>query len=110
MLNGEEEKPENNYLLVATSRPETIFADVALFVNPNDDRYQKYLGCFAINPLTNDLLPIIASDKVSIGFGSGVLKCTPAHDFKDYDLAKEFNLSIIACYDKQGFFNCLARE
>ncbi|WNE41790.1 MAG: Valine--tRNA ligase [Mycoplasmataceae bacterium] len=103
-LSGSDDK-----LVIATSRPETVFADVALFINPDDDRYKKYLGFFAINPLTNDLLPIIASDQVSIDFGSGVLKCTPGHDFKDYELAKKFNLPIITCYDKQGFFNHLAK-
>jgi valyl-tRNA synthetase len=100
----------NEKIIIATSRPETIFADVALFVNPNDTRYQKYLGSFAINPLTNEKLPIIASDKVAIDFGSGVLKCTPGHDFKDYELAKQFNLPITVCYDKQGVFNHLANE
>lgn len=97
-------------ITVATSRPETIFGDVALFVNPKDNRYQKYIGLFVINPLNNCLMPILSSDQVNIEFGSGVLKCTPGHDFKDYDLSKKFNLPMISCYDKQGFFNNLAGE
>ncbi|WNE41473.1 MAG: Valine--tRNA ligase [Mycoplasmataceae bacterium] len=97
-------------IVVATSRPETIFADVALLVNPNDNRYQKFLGSFVINPLTNEKLPIFSSDKVIIDFGTGVLKCTPGHDFKDYEIAKNLNLPIVICYDKQGIFNNLANQ
>jgi valyl-tRNA synthetase len=55
-------------------------------------------------------MPILSSDQVNIDFGSGVLKCTPGHDFRDYDLSKKFNLPMISCYDKQGFFNSLAGE
>jgi valyl-tRNA synthetase len=99
---------ENKYLEVATSRPETIFADVALFVNPNDYRYSKYIGTFVINPLNNKKIKIFSSEKVKIDFGTGVLKCTPSHDFDDYELAQLFNLPLIECYDKKGIFNDLA--
>nr|CAG8493066.1 5789_t:CDS:2 [Entrophospora candida] len=78
----------NGYLEVATSRPETIFADVALFVNPNDSRYQN----------------------VKMDFGSGVLKCTPGHDFTDYELGKRHQLSIISCCDEKGILNELAGQ
>jgi valyl-tRNA synthetase len=73
----------NDFLLVATSRPETIFADVALFVNSQDKRYQKYLGKEVLNPLTGEKIPILTDESIIIEFGSGVLKCTPAHDFRD---------------------------
>ncbi len=90
---------------VATSCPETIFADVALFVNPSDSRYHEYVGRFAINPLTGYQLPILADRRVLIEFGTGVLKCTPAHDFKDYEMASENNLPLNSCCEKGGVLN-----
>ncbi|RHZ36398.1 class I tRNA ligase family protein [endosymbiont GvMRE of Glomus versiforme] len=108
MLNGEEEKPENSYLLVATSRPETVFADVALFVNPQDQRYQKYIGQEVQHPVTKKIIPVLADEKIIIDFGTGVLKCTPGHDFFDYELGKKYNLPLISCYDKKGNLNELA--
>ena len=100
----------NEKIIVATSRPETIFADVALFVNPSDLRFQKYINYFALNPLTGNKIPILRSSKVDINFGSGVLKCTPGHDFVDYELAKEFDLPLLSCYDVQGNYNYIAKS
>ncbi|RHZ36485.1 class I tRNA ligase family protein [endosymbiont GvMRE of Glomus versiforme] len=109
MLDGEVEKQSSNsYLLVATSRPETIFADVALFVNPQDQRYQKYIGQEVQHPVTKKIIPILADEKIIIDFGTGVLKCTPGHDFFDYELGKKYNLPLINCYDKNGNLNDLA--
>ncbi|WNE40034.1 MAG: Valine--tRNA ligase [Mycoplasmataceae bacterium] len=98
----------NDYLLVATSRPETIFADVALLVNPSDKRYKIYLGKKAKHPWTNKIIPILGDEAVKIDFGSGVLKCTPGHDFTDYKLGKKYQLSIISCCDEKGVLNELA--
>ena len=91
LLNSDE------YLLVATSRPETIFADAALFVNPQDQRYQKYIGKKIQHPITQKIIPILADEKIIIDFGTGVLKCTPGHDFFDYELGKKHNLHILTC-------------
>ncbi|CAG8456703.1 27242_t:CDS:2 [Gigaspora margarita] len=100
----------NDYLLVATSRPETIFADVALFVNPNDPRYQKYLNQQIKHPWTGKIIPILADESIKIDFGSGVLKCTPAHDFTDYELGKKYQLSVISCTDEKGILNELVGQ
>lgn len=70
-------------LVVATSRPETMFADQALVVHPQDDRYQSLIGQRFINPVNQERLPLIASKLVISQFGTGVLKCTPGHDQKD---------------------------
>ena len=98
----------NEYLLVATSRPETIFADVALFVNPQDQRYQQCIGQKIQHPVTEKIIPILADEKIIIDFGTGVLKCTPGHDFFDYELGKKYNLPLISCYDEKGNLNDLA--
>jgi valyl-tRNA synthetase len=99
LLNSDE------YLLVATSRPETIFVDIALFVNPHDQRYQKYLGRQIKHPWTEKIIPILTDESIKIDFGTGVLKCTSGHDFRDYELAKKYRLPIISCCDEKGLLN-----
>ncbi|WP_044891178.1 valine--tRNA ligase [Malacoplasma penetrans] len=94
-----------DYLLVATTRPETIFVDECLVVNPKDKRYKNYINKFAINPLTNKEIKIIADEYVDIQFGTGVMKCTPAHDFNDYELGKKYKLNIISCFNEDGTTN-----
>jgi valyl-tRNA synthetase len=96
------------YLTVATSRPETIFTDACLFVNPHDARYIKYIGKKVINPLNQKEMPILADESVLIDFGTGVLKCTPAHDFHDYELGIKYNLSCEICLDSKGYLNEIA--
>src|ERR1043165_5574396 len=108
LLNNKEKKLSESYLLVATSRPETVFADVALFVNPQDLRYQKYIGRQVKHPVTQKVIPILADEKIIIDFGTGVLKCTPVHDFFDYELGKKYQLPIVNCYDEKGVLNDLA--
>lgn len=83
----------NTPLIVATTRPETMFGDIALFVHPNDKRYKQYIGQYVINPVNNKKIPIMADDYIDMQFGTGVMKCTPAHDFHDYDLAKKHNIT-----------------
>ena len=100
----------NDELIVATTRPETMFGDVCLNVNPKDERYKKFIGKKAINPANNEELPIIADSYVDISFGTGVMKCTPAHDPNDYVIGKKYNLPHPICINKDGTMNELAGE
>ena len=77
------------WITVATTRPETIFGDTAVAVHPDDDRYRDLVGREAILPFLGRRLPIIADDSTSsVGFGTGAVKITPAHDFDDYELGQ----------------------
>lgn len=100
----------DEFLTVATARPETIFVDVALCVNPNDERFKNLIGKQVINPLTNQKMPIISDEDVEIEFGTGVLKITPLHDFKDYEIAKRNNLEGKSVVNKNGKLNNNANE
>lgn len=93
------------YLSVATTRPETMFADVALVINPRDERYTKYLGKNFVNPVNNELIPLIADDYVDLEFGTGVMKCTPAHDANDFKIGERHNLSRPICLNKDATLN-----
>lgn len=94
-----------DYLTVATTRPETIFGDVALCVNPEDERYQHLIGKKVIVPIVNRAIPIIADDYVDIEFGTGMLKITPAHDMNDYEIGQKHQLQIIDALDYDGKLN-----
>ena len=98
-------KPQLNYLVVATTRPETIFADQALVVHPNDQRYRDLKNQLAINPLNQNQIPIITDRRVDRKFGSGVLKCTPGHDFQDWEIGQKNGLQVVVCLDKTGHLN-----
>ena len=98
-------RDEDRYLIVATTRPETMLGDVALAVNPHDERYQNLIGKIAILPLVGRNLPIIGDEYVDIEFGTGVLKVTPAHDPHDFELGKKHKLPIIKVIDERGFMN-----
>jgi valyl-tRNA synthetase len=76
----------DDHLIIATTRPETIMADAAICINPNDDRFEHLKGKKAIIPLIDKTIPIIEDDYVDMEFGTGCLKVTPAHDLNDYDL------------------------
>jgi valyl-tRNA synthetase len=89
-------------LTIATTRPETIFADVAIAVNPKDDRYKKLIGKSAMLPLVNRELPIIADSLVDPEFGTGALKVTPGHDATDFEIGQKHNLPRIAVIDESG--------
>lgn len=93
--------------IVATVRPETIFGDVAVAVNPEDERYKKYIGkeIEVTNPIGKLTLKVIADELVEMEFGTGALKVTPAHDPNDFKLAEKFNLPIIEVIDKNGRLN-----
>ena len=81
---------KEKYLVIATTRPETMFGDTCIVVNPNDKRYQDVIGKKVINPANNDELVIIADDYVDIKFGTGAMKCTPAHDPNDFIIGKKY--------------------
>ncbi len=80
------------FITVATTRPETLFGDMAIAVNPNDERYKKLIGKYALLPFVNRKLPIIGDDYVDMEFGTGCLKITPAHDFNDYEIGRKYCL------------------
>ena len=92
-------------LTIATTRPETIMADTAVCVNPNDERYKHLHGKKVIIPIVNRLVPIITDDYVDIEFGTGCLKITPAHDINDYNIGLKHNLEVIDIIDDEGKLN-----
>jgi len=89
----------NNYLVVATTRPETLLGDTAVAVNPADERYQHLIGKQVRLPLSGRLIPIIADDYVEKDFGTGCVKITPAHDFNDFEMGKRHNLPMINIFN-----------
>ncbi len=89
-------------ITIATVRPETILADVAIAVNPEDPRYRDLIGELAVVPVAGRHIPVIADSYVDIGFGTGALKITPAHDPNDYDVARRHNLPIISVVGRDG--------
>lgn len=103
-------KNSKDFLCIATTRPETIFVDECLFVNKEDKRYIKFVNKMFINPLTNNELPLLIDNYVDKNFGTGVMKCTPAHDFNDYELGKKHNLNIKSCMNHDGSLNSLCGE
>jgi valyl-tRNA synthetase len=95
-------KDPSRSITIATVRPETILADVAIAVNPNDDRYRDLIGELVIVPVAGRHVPVIADDYVDIEFGTGALKITPAHDPNDYEVAKRHNLPAFSVVGKDG--------
>lgn len=93
---------EDKYIIVATTRPETILGDTAVCVNPNDPRYSFLKEKKVIIPLVNRVVPIIMDDYVDIEFGTGCLKVTPAHDVNDYMLGEKYNLPSIDIFNDNG--------
>lgn len=89
-----------NYLVVATTRPETLFGDSAVAVHPDDERYQHLVGQNIVLPISGRLVPIIADDYVEKDFGTGCVKITPAHDFNDYEVGKRCALPLINIFNK----------
>ncbi len=93
------------FLSVATTRPETIFGDTAVCINPNDERYVHLKGKKVIVPIVGRLIPIIEDEYVDIEFGTGALKITPAHDINDYEIGQKHNLQMIDALDDDGNLN-----
>ena len=96
---------KNKYITVATTRPETIFGDTAVAVNPNDPRYKSLIGKFVNLPLMGREIPIIADEYSDMEKGSGAVKITPAHDFNDFDVGRRHNLKIINIFDEYATLN-----
>ena len=97
-------------LAVSTTRPETMFGDVAVFVHPDDDRFKHLIGKTVINPANHQPMPILADDYIDREFGTGAMKCTPAHDPNDFTLSEKHNLPKIVCMNPDGTMNELAGE
>jgi len=95
----------SNYICCATARPETIFGDIAVAVNPNDERYKSLIGRKVIVPLVNRIVPIIADDYADPTFGTGCVKITPAHDPNDFLVGERHNLEIINTINPDGTLN-----
>jgi len=98
-------KSSDDFVTVATTRPETMLGDTALAVNPKDKRYKKLIGSSAILPILDRELKIIADDRVDINFGTGVVKVTPAHDPIDFEIATQHNLEKIVVINPDGTMN-----
>ncbi len=93
---------EDRYIVVATTRPETILGDTAVCVNPNDERYQWLKGKKVVVPLVGRAVPVIMDEYVEMDFGTGCLKVTPAHDVNDYMLGEKYNLQAIDIFNPDG--------
>ena len=100
MIEGTDE-----YLEVATTRPETLFGDTAVAVNPEDNRYKKYIGKNVMLPIVNKLIPIIGDEHADMEFGTGVVKITPAHDPNDFEVGNRHNLERIVVMNPNGTMN-----
>lgn len=98
-------KDSDAILEVATTRPETLFGDTAVAVNPNDERYKHFIGKIAIIPLCNREVPIIGDEHVDLEKGTGCLKVTPGHDFNDFEIGKRHGLPIINMLNVDGTLN-----
>jgi len=102
-------KKSNEYLSIATTRPETIMADVAVCVNPQDERYTRLVGQKVLIPLIDKEIPVIADDYVAMDFGTGCLKITPAHDPNDYEIGLRHKLPVVDILNLDGTLNEEAR-
>ena len=99
---------EEGGLQIATTRPETMFADQALMVHPDDERYQKYIGKKVRIPGTDTIIPVISDEYVEMEFGTGVVKVTPAHDPNDFEVGNRHNLERPICMTEDGRMNEMA--
>ena len=101
--------PTGKYIIIATTRPETIMADAAVCINPEDERYTWLKGKKVLIPLINKEIPIIEDSYVEMGFGTGCLKVTPAHDVNDYEIGLRHNLPVVDIIDDHGKLNSKAQ-
>ncbi|QDH79688.1 valine--tRNA ligase [Echinicola soli] len=104
-INYKIEGSEDEHLTIATTRPETIMADVAICINPNDERFTHLKGKKALIPLINRAIPIVEDDYVDMEFGTGCLKVTPAHDVNDYEIGLRHKLEVIDIINDDGTLN-----
>ena len=96
---------KDEYIVVATTRPETMLGDSAVAVNPNDKRYSKYVGKKVLLPIVNKYIPVVADEYVDMKFGTGAVKITPAHDPNDFEVGKRHNLEVINILNKDATLN-----
>lgn len=99
LANGDKTAEGHDYLVVATTRPETMLGDTGIAVNPNDARYKDLIGKHVLLPLVNRLIPIVGDDHADMDKGTGCVKITPAHDFNDNEVGKRHNLPLINIFD-----------
>ncbi|SED67846.1 valine--tRNA ligase [Pseudomonas anguilliseptica] len=102
LADGNKTADGKDYLIVATTRPETMLGDSAVAVHPEDERYKALIGTFVELPLVGRRIPIIADDYCDPEFGTGCVKITPAHDFNDYEVGKRHNLPLLNIFDKDA--------
>ena len=98
----------SGYVMIATTRPETMFADQAIMVHPNDERYKDIVGKMVYIPGTDIQIPVITDEYVDMEFGTGCVKCTPAHDPNDYEVGLRHHLSMPLCMNDDGTMNAMA--
>ena len=101
---------KDGHMVIATTRPETMFADQALMVHPEDERFKEHIGDYVYIPNTNIHIPIIADEYVDMSFGTGVVKVTPAHDPNDFEVGKRHHLPMPLCMEDDGTMNVLAGQ
>ena len=101
------EGEDGRYVIVATTRPETMLGDSGIAVNPNDERYQDLIGKYCVLPLMNRRIPVVADEYVDLEFGTGCVKMTPAHDPNDFEVGLRHNLESIRVLDDNGRINAL---
>ena len=99
------EGSDSEYLEVATTRPETLFGDTAVAVNPNDSRYSEFIGKRVVLPIVNKLIPIVGDEHADPEFGTGVVKITPAHDPNDFEVGNRHNLERVIVINPDGTMN-----
>jgi valyl-tRNA synthetase len=111
-LEGVSFDPDNpaSYIVVATTRPETMLGDTAVAVNPDDERYRHLVGSFAVLPLVGRLIPIVADEYSDPEKGSGAVKITPAHDFNDFEVGRRHNLPSISVLDQEARISLTSNE
>ncbi|MGD9840052.1 MAG: valine--tRNA ligase [Afipia sp.] len=111
-LEGKQFNPEDpsTFIVVATTRPETMLGDTAVAVNPEDDRYRSVVGKNVVLPLVGRLIPIVADDYSDPEKGSGAVKITPAHDFNDFEVGRRHNLRLISVLDQEARMSLSANE
>jgi valyl-tRNA synthetase len=102
LADGHKTLDGKDYLIVATTRPETMLGDSAVAVHPEDERYKSLIGTFVELPLVGRRIPIVADEYCDPEFGTGCVKITPAHDFNDYEVGKRHNLPLINIFDKNA--------
>jgi len=98
------------FVVVATTRPETMLGDTAVAVHPEDERYADLVGKTVLLPLMNRQIPVVADDYVDREFGTGVVKITPAHDFNDFEVGRRHNLDVINVFDESGVINAAGHQ